>query len=125
MRRETLAGVARPLRQSIDPHMPLEAPLQCRAEIVLVLRDVHGARDADLHRVEGAALRLGIRLELRDMADDVLGQIVLPEQQIVAAPRYLGDRALAASAHPKRRVRPLCRWRLDDYVVELPVASLM
>src|SRR6266550_3362942 len=54
MRRETLAGVARPLRQPIDPHMPLEAPLQCRAEIGLVARDVHGARDPNLHRVEGA-----------------------------------------------------------------------
>ena len=125
MRHETLAGVARPLRQPIDPHMPLEAPLQCRAEIGLVARDVHRARDPNLHRVEGAALRLDICLELRDMADDVLGQIVLPEQQIVAAPRYLGDRALAAGAHPKGRVRPLRRRRLDDDVVELPVAALM
>ena len=75
MRRETLACVARPLGQTIDPHMPLEAPLQCRGEIGLVARDVHGARDPNLHRVEGAALRLDVRLELRDETDDVLGQI--------------------------------------------------
>src|SRR5215203_5778591 len=50
---------------------------------------------------------------------------ILPEQQVVAA---LGDpahRALAAGAHPDRRVRALRRRRLDDDLVELPPAALV
>src|SRR5690348_1182204 len=101
--------------------MPLEPPLQGSFEIVLVLCDVDGARDADFHWVEDAAARLDIGFELRDEADDTLGQIVLPEQQIVAAPRHLGNRALAAGAHPERRMRPLRRRWLNDDVVVLPV----
>ena len=68
-----------------------------------------GAGDADLHRVVAAAARLDIRLELRDLPDDVLGEVVLAEQHIVAALGDLAHRALAAGAHPERRVRPLAR----------------
>src|SRR5216684_2047952 len=50
-----------------------------------------GAGDPDLHRVEGAAARFDIGLELGDELDHVLGEVILPEQQIVAAPRHLGD----------------------------------
>ena len=55
------------------------------------------------------------------MPDHVLGEVILPEQQIVAALGDLAHRALAAGAHPERRVRPLRGGRLDDDIVVLPV----
>ena len=59
------------------------------------------------------------------MADDIVGQIVLAEQHVVAALGDLAHRALAARAHPERRVWALCGRRLDDDIVVLPVSTAM
>src|SRR4051812_50119328 len=83
--------------------MTLEAPLQRGGEVVLVAGDVHGTGDPDLHRVENPAASLDIALELRDKAERLLRQVVLPEQQIVAALGDLAHRTGAAGAHPERR----------------------
>ena len=49
----------------------------------------------------------------------------MAEQQIVALLGHLADRALAAGAHPDRRVRLLRRRRLDNDLVEGPVCAPM
>ena len=72
-----------------------------------VLGDVHGARHPDLHRVVDPAAGGHVRFELGDEADDVLGKIVLAQQQVVAALGDLAHRALAAGAHPEWRMRTL------------------
>ena len=107
--------------QGVDPHMPLEAALQRGFLVGGVLGDVHRTRDGDVHRVESAAARLDLFLELGYLIEDLLGERMLAQQHVVAALGDLANRARAAGAHPERRARLLRRRRLDDDVVELPV----
>src|SRR6266404_9384004 len=115
----------RPPRQRVDPHMPLIPPLDCCRLLGRVLRDVHGARDTDLHRVEGPPQRLDLAAELGDLREGFLGERMLPQQHIIAAPGDFADRVGAPRPHPERRVRLLRGRRLDDDVVELPKPAAM
>src|SRR6516164_4854519 len=120
------SGLAvRPTRQPVDPHVALVAPLERRRFVRIVLGDVDGAGDAHLHRVKGAAERLDLAAKLRDLLEGLVGQRVLPQQHVVAAPHDLTDRILAARPHPERRVRLLRGRRFDDDVVELPIFAAM
>ena len=122
---KALAVVAGLFGELVDPHMALQPPDLCRFQFVRRVGEMHRAGDTDLHRVIPAAASRDIAFELRDVADDVLHQIVLAEQQIVAALGDLAHRALRPGAHPERRVRPRRRRRLDDDVVELPELALV
>ncbi len=71
------------------------------------------------------ALRLDLGFIKGDIGGDIGGRGVLPEQQVVALGSDPADRALAAGAHPDRRVRLLRGRRLDDDVVEPPIFAAM
>ena len=67
------------------------------------------------------------RLELTPVERDALRDLPrgrkLVEQEIEAAPRAGGDRAVAAGRQPHRRMRPLVRRRFDNHLVEAEEAA--
>ena len=99
--------------------------LHRRFALSLAVADKKGAGHRDLHRVELPALRLDLGFVDGDVVGDIGGRGVLPEQQIVALRGDPADRALAAGAHPDRRMRLLRGRRLDDDIVELPIFAAM
>ena len=93
--------------------------------IGLVLGDIKLPRHRDLHRIEGKALRLALGFIDADALGDLRGAGILIEDQIEAARGGAADRRRAAGRHPKRRMRPLRRRRLDHDVLEMPEAAMM
>src|SRR6516225_2494767 len=125
---EDVAGsrlAVRPARQPVDAHMALVAPLERRRLVRIALGDENSAGDAHPHRVKGVPRRLDLAAELGDLFEDLLGNRVLTQQHIVAAPGDLADRVRAACPHPKRRMRLLRGRRFDKDLVELPIFAAM
>src|SRR5262249_11807782 len=87
--------------------------------------DKEGPSHTNLHRIKAAPVRLDRFFKHCDGATDLLWRGVLAEQQIVALLGHLADRALAASAHPDRRLRLLRRRRFDHDLIEGPICTPM
>ncbi len=102
-----------------------EPALERGVLVGLILGDEESARDADIHRIENAALRFHGFLEDRDALADRFDRGELIEQKIIAARRDLADRMRIAGRHPHRRMRLLRRRRLDDDVLEAPELAVM
>src|SRR6516164_5461376 len=116
------SGLAfRTTRQRVDPHVTLVAPLDRRRLVRVILGNVDGAGDPDLHRIKGAPERLDLAAELSHLLEGFLGERVLSQQHVIAAAHDLVHRARAARPHPEWRMRFLRGRRLDDDVVELTI----
>src|SRR5271170_5383640 len=86
---------------------------------------MHGASDADLHRVETAPAGFDLVPELGDLLENLLGERMLSQQHVIAALGDLAHRVRASGAHPERRMRLLRGRGLDDDVVEPPIFAAM
>src|ERR1700722_3357506 len=75
--------------------------------------------------MKAQAVPFALRLVDADALGERLRTRILIEDQIEAARRGAADRGLAARGHPKRRMRPLRRRRLDDDVFKMPEAAAM
>jgi len=92
--------------------------------VLLVLRDVEVACDADFHWIVGAANGLRLRPEEFDPLLDQIRAGKLVEQEVETARRDHVDRWLTARTHPDRWPRPL-RGGLDDDILEIPELAMM
>lgn len=118
------AGLVRCLRH-IDRPLPHRVEAVDRVfPVLLVLRDVEVARDADFHWIVGAANGPQFRPEEFDPLLDQIRAGKLVEQEVEIARRDLVDRWLTARTHPDRWPRPL-RGGLDDDILEIPELAMM
>ena len=76
----------------LEPALRFQPALQRGFLVGFVLGDVIGARDADIHRIEGAAALFHLGLEDRDALGDRFERGELVEQEIIAALGDLADR---------------------------------
>src|SRR5262245_47814511 len=90
-----------------------------------VARDEDISSDGNAHRVERVACCLKLAPVKRDTFADLLRRRELVKQKITAAARASRDRGLAAGGQPQWRMRPLVRWRFDDYRVEAKEAAMV
>src|SRR5207245_2396995 len=74
---------------------------------------------------EAAARGLDLGLVYIEALDRQRDRGELVEQELAAAPRYLGDRIRLPRRHPDRRMRLLFRRRLDHDVLEIPELAVM
>ena len=118
-------GAVRPRRQFQLAHAVLQSALHRGFLFGTAVRDEKRSGDPDLHRIEAASGRFDGVLVYRDRLADIRWRGVLAEQQIVTLLRDPADRALAAGAHPDRRVGLLRGRRLDDDAVETPIPAAM
>src|SRR5689334_23594986 len=93
--------------------------------LLLIVHDLQAARDADHHRVVGAADPLAFLAEDAHPIDDYVDGRDLVEQEVVALAGGALDRLLAAGAEPEGRVRLLDRGGFDDDVVVAAPAALV
>src|SRR5262249_19793311 len=75
-------GAVRPRRQFQLTHPVLQPAFHCRLPFIDIVGNEEGARDADLHRIEAAALSLDLGFVDGDVPRDILGGGVLAEQQV-------------------------------------------
>ena len=99
--------------------------IKCGFGVGLILRHIKLTCDRHLHRIEAKPVRFTLGPVDGDALAQRHGRSILIEDEIEAARAGALDRMRIACGDPERRMRALCRRRLDHNILEIPEAAFV